>query len=144
LCRHPIISQHFMEQKLHYLVHKSSSPVPILRYTNPVHTTQSYLCRIHLQLPTQLRLVLPSGLFPSGFLTNNLYTLKELESSNFKIRSQKRGKKEISNAVQPIRLSELTTIYCITLFRSLSSDVFCSRHFLQLGVASRAELSVRL
>jgi hypothetical protein len=41
--------------------------VPILSYINPIHTILSYLSKIHFNI------VLPNGLFPSGFPTNILY-----------------------------------------------------------------------
>jgi hypothetical protein len=45
--------------------------VIILSHINPVHTTPSYLSKIHSNII--LRPGLPSGLFPSGFPTNILY-----------------------------------------------------------------------
>jgi hypothetical protein len=59
--------------KVHYRVHKSPLLVPILCQINPIHTIPSYLSKIHFKLSTHLRLGLPSGLFPSEFLTNILY-----------------------------------------------------------------------
>jgi hypothetical protein len=50
--------------KVHYRVHKIPPPVPILSQINPIHTIPF----VHL------RLGLPSGLLPSGFPTNILYT----------------------------------------------------------------------
>jgi hypothetical protein len=58
--------------KVHYRVHKGALPVPILSQIDPVHTTPSYLKSI-LILSTNLRLGLPCGLAPSGFLTNILH-----------------------------------------------------------------------
>ena len=57
---------------VHYRIHKCPPPLPILRHINAVpHTT---LWRSILILSSHLRLGLPSGLFPSGFPTNTLYT----------------------------------------------------------------------
>jgi hypothetical protein len=76
---HSIVSQHFMEPKVHYRtqkssskvnyhIHNSSALVPILSQTNPLYTTPFYLSKI-LVLFTYLCLGLPSGVFH----TNNLY-----------------------------------------------------------------------
>jgi hypothetical protein len=63
-----------MKPKVQYRIHKSSLPVPVLSQTNPVHTTLSRLQDPSKYYPpTHLHLGLPSGLFPSDFLTNNLY-----------------------------------------------------------------------
>jgi hypothetical protein len=59
--------------KVHYRVHKSPSLVHILSQINPIHTIPSYLSKIHLILPTHIRLGFPSCLFPSGFSPNILY-----------------------------------------------------------------------
>jgi hypothetical protein len=58
-------------QKVYNRVHKGPAPVPILSQINPVHTTIS--ARFILILSTHLGLDLPSGLFPSGFSTSNLF-----------------------------------------------------------------------
>jgi hypothetical protein len=49
--------------------------VPILSQINAVHTNPSYVRSI-LILYTHLHLGIPSGLFPSGFPTNILYTFR--------------------------------------------------------------------
>jgi hypothetical protein len=64
--------------KVHYRVHRSSPLVPIVSQINPVHTTPSYLSKIHFNIPNHLRLVLPSGLFPSGLPTNILQVYAHL------------------------------------------------------------------
>jgi hypothetical protein len=61
--------------KIHYRVHKSPPPVPILSQINPIHTSPSYLPQVILILSTHLRLRLPSGLFPSVVPTNILHAL---------------------------------------------------------------------
>jgi hypothetical protein len=53
--------------KVHYRIHNSPQLVPILNQISAVYSTPSYLSQIHLHLG------LPSGLFPYGFPTNNLY-----------------------------------------------------------------------
>jgi hypothetical protein len=60
--------------KVHYRFHKCCPPVPITNQTNPVHTTYPISTRSILMIYTHLSLDLPSGLFPSGFPSNNLYT----------------------------------------------------------------------
>jgi hypothetical protein len=60
--------------KVHYRVHNSSPPVPILSQTNPVHNSRHISKRSIVMLFIHLRLGLPSGLFPFGFPTNNLHT----------------------------------------------------------------------
>jgi len=60
--------------KVHYRIHKCSPPVPILSQLDPVHTPHPTSWRFILILSCHQRLGLPSGLFPSGFPTNTLYT----------------------------------------------------------------------
>jgi hypothetical protein len=59
-----------LNPKVHYHIHNCPPPVPILSKPNPVHTLTSILI-----LSSHLRLVSPSGLFPSGFPTTTLHTL---------------------------------------------------------------------
>jgi hypothetical protein len=59
--------------KVHRRVHRRPPLVPILSQFEPVHTIPSYL-RYILIFSTHLRLGLSSGLFHSGFPTNNLYS----------------------------------------------------------------------
>jgi hypothetical protein len=63
LCSYSRASQHFMEPSTGH----------ILSQINPIHVTSSYLRSI-LTLSTHVRLGLPSGLFPSGFPADILYT----------------------------------------------------------------------
>ena len=61
------------DSKIHYSIHKCPPPVPILRQLDPVHTPTTHFLKIHLNIIPHLHLGLPSGLFPSDFLTKTLY-----------------------------------------------------------------------
>ena len=62
--------------KVHYRAQKRPPPVSILGQPSPVQSIYPYPTswRSILILSTHLRLGLPSGLLPSGFPTNTLYT----------------------------------------------------------------------
>jgi hypothetical protein len=60
---------------VHYRFHENRPLVPILSQINPVHTSPSYLYKVHLNISLHLRLGLSSGLFPSGFPTKILYAV---------------------------------------------------------------------
>ena len=60
--------------KVHYRTHKCPPPVPILSLINPTHATHPTSLRFILILYSHLGLGLPSGLFPSVFPTQTLYT----------------------------------------------------------------------
>jgi hypothetical protein len=82
--------------KPHHLVHKNPPLVPILSQIDPVHTTPSYLSKIHFNSFTHLRLGLPSSLFPSSLPTNIIYascmdgwTIRNLHYSVFSSESGK-------------------------------------------------------
>jgi hypothetical protein len=61
-------------QRVYYRIHKRPTPVSVLRQLNPVHIPHPTSWRSILILSSHLRLGLPSGLFPSGFLTKTVYT----------------------------------------------------------------------
>ena len=60
-------------QKVHYRIHNSPPPVPILSQINPVHVPHPTSWRSILILYIYIRLCLPSGLFPSRFPTKTMY-----------------------------------------------------------------------
>jgi hypothetical protein len=71
---HWIVSQHFMEPEGSIPNSRDLSTCSYPSQANPVHITpHPTYPRSILILSTHLRLGLPSGLFPSGFPTNNLY-----------------------------------------------------------------------
>ena len=60
--------------KVHYGIHNSPPPVPILSQLDPGHTPTSHFLKIPLNIIPHLRLGLPSGLSPSSFPIKTLYT----------------------------------------------------------------------
>jgi len=60
--------------KVHHRVHKSSPIVPIVSHINPVQALYHIARKSILILPSNLRVGLPSGLFPYGFPTKTLST----------------------------------------------------------------------
>jgi len=60
--------------KVHYRIHNSPPPVPILSQIDPVHVPHPTSWRSILILSSHLRLGLPSGVLPPGFPTKTLYT----------------------------------------------------------------------
>jgi hypothetical protein len=47
---YPRNSPHFWNPKVYYRIQKSLPLVPIMSQTNPVHTTQRYFSKIHLNI----------------------------------------------------------------------------------------------
>jgi hypothetical protein len=60
--------------KVYYRIHKCPPPVSIMSQLNPVHTPNPTYWKSILILSSHLRLGLPSGIFPSGFYNETLYT----------------------------------------------------------------------
>jgi len=65
------IPQNLCNQKDYYPSHKSPSFVSILSQINPVHVPHSKSLKLILLSSSHLLIVLPSGLFPSGFPHQN-------------------------------------------------------------------------
>ena len=60
--------------QVHKGIHKCPPLVPRLSQIDSVPASISDFLKTHLNIPSHLRLGLPSGLFPSDFLTETLYT----------------------------------------------------------------------
>jgi hypothetical protein len=71
---------------------KEHSTGPYSEHINPVHTTPSYLPKIHLNIILHLRLGLPGGLLPSGFPTKPLICIPLLPSTINHIESMRKIK----------------------------------------------------
>ena len=67
------ISNILWNPKVYYCIYTCPPPVPILRQLEPIHASNSTSWRSILIVSSHLRLVLPSGPFPSGFPTKTLY-----------------------------------------------------------------------
>jgi hypothetical protein len=67
------ISHILWNLEVHYRIHKSPPPVPVLSQLNPVHAPHPTAWRSILILSADLCLGLPSGLLPSGLPTKILY-----------------------------------------------------------------------
>jgi len=66
---------------VHYRIHNSTPPVPILRQINPVHAPHSTSWRSILILFSHLGLGLPSGPFPLGFPTLYVPTISPIRAT---------------------------------------------------------------
>jgi hypothetical protein len=78
LCSHSGTSQHFIEPEGSSPCSQKPSTGP---YPEPVRSSPHHPILSILILRTHLRLGLPSGLFPSSFPTNILYTFPRLPHS---------------------------------------------------------------
>jgi hypothetical protein len=62
-------------RKVHYPIHKSPPPVPVLNQIDPVHAPHPTSWTSILILSCNLRLGIPSGLLTSGFPTKAMYEI---------------------------------------------------------------------
>jgi hypothetical protein len=81
----PEIPTFLWNPKFYYHVHKNPPLIPILSQMNPVHTNPTYFSKIILIISSHLRLVLPSGAFPSGFSTKTLYAFLHAPPISFSL-----------------------------------------------------------
>ena len=68
------IPRRLWSPKVHYRIYKCPPPVPILSQINSTMPPHPTSWRSFLILSSRILLGLPSGLFPSGFPTQTLYT----------------------------------------------------------------------
>ena len=68
------ISRILLNLKVHYSIHKSPPPLPVLSHISPVHDPQPTSWKLILVLSSHLNLGHPCVLFPSGFPAKTLYT----------------------------------------------------------------------
>jgi len=64
----------WLNPKIHYHIYKCPPLVPVSSQINLIPAPPFQFLRSNLILSSHLRIGIPSGLFPSGFLTKTLYT----------------------------------------------------------------------
>jgi hypothetical protein len=74
-----------LEAKYHYLVPKSPPLVSVMGQLYPVHTLNPLHRRYIIILPFHLRLRLPSGLFPLGFLRKLRMHFSSMPTTHFAV-----------------------------------------------------------
>jgi hypothetical protein len=109
--------------KVHYRIHNSPPPVPILSHINPVHALHPTSWRSILILSSHLRLSLPSGLLP-------LVTLNDTETFHNQL-SMSTNRHCRSNRDPGTRIEILWTINTELLLKKTCPSNYQTQHLLE-------------